>query len=253
MKVKVKKRYGEMFLLPSLFSLSNLFFGYMSVQMSLHGRFRWAAFWIICAAILDAFDGIVARATNASSEFGIELDSLADSVSFGLAAALLIHHWGLQRTGAAGIVFSFVFLSAGVLRLARYNVKTKSVPDRRFYQGLTVPSAAIFMCSLVIFHPQPILNQQTSFLVAILTIAVAFCMISTFPYRNFMSLLMHRRIDILTAFFMAVLIVGLIFYTKLFLLCFFSINVLSGPVIALARVFKKKAPQKKTQHKEIPS
>jgi len=98
--MKVKKRYGEMFLLPSLFSLTNLFFGFLSIHMSLHGRFRWAAFWIIVAAIMDGFDGIVARATKAQSDFGIELDSLVDSASFGVAASLLIYLWGMKGGNA---------------------------------------------------------------------------------------------------------------------------------------------------------
>jgi len=69
--MKVKKKYGEMFLLPSIFSLTNLFFGFLSIHMSFHGRFRWAAFWIIVAAFMDGFDGIVARATKTQSDFGM--------------------------------------------------------------------------------------------------------------------------------------------------------------------------------------
>lgn len=250
--MKVKKKYGEMFLLPSLFSLTNLFFGFLSIHMSLHGRFRWAAFWIIVAAVMDGFDGIVARATKTQSDFGIELDSLADSASFGVAASLLIYLWGLGRTGAPGIFFSFVFLSAAVLRLARYNVQTKAAPDRRFYQGLTVPSAAMFMSSLPFLHPAAVQSREWAFLFALLALFISFCMISTLPYRNFLNALFNRRIDIRTALFLAIVVCGLIFYPKIFLVTFLSANVLSGPAVAAALALKKIA-RRRPRPKEIPS
>ena len=250
--MKVKKNYGEMYLLPSLFSLTNLFFGFLSIQMSLHGRYRWAAFWIIVAALMDGFDGIVARATKSQSEFGIELDSLADAVSFGAATSTLIFLWGLHRTGAPGMFFGFVFLAAGVLRLARYNVRTKALPNRKFYQGLTVPSAAMFMSAWPLFHPAPVQSREMAFLFALLAVFISFCMISTLPYRNITNLVFNRKIDIRTALFVAIVLSGLIFYPKIFLLVFFSLNVLSGPVIGVARAMKK-TPRRRLRHKEIPS
>ena len=250
--MKVKKKYGEMFLLPSLLSLTNLFFGFLSIHMSLHGRFRWAALWIIVAAVMDGFDGLIARATKAQSDFGIELDSLVDAASFGVAASLLIYLWGMGRAGAPGLFFSFVFLSAGVLRLARYNLRAKTVPDRRYYQGLTVPSAAVFISSLPFFHPAALESREWAFLFALLTLFVSFCMISTLPYRNFTNALFNRRIDIRTALFLAIVVCGLIFYTKIFLVTFLSINVLSGPVLAAARALKKNA-RRKARAKEVPS
>ncbi len=250
--MKVKKNYGEMYFLPSLFSLTNLFFGFMSIQMSMRGHFRWAAFWIIVAAVMDGFDGIVARATKSQSDFGIELDSLADAVSFGAAASVLIFRWGLARAGATGLFFSFVFLVAGVLRLARYNVRTKSIPDRRFYQGLTVPSAAMFMAAWPLFHPAPIQSREIAFLFALLTVFASFCMISTLPYRNFTNLVFNRKIDIRTALFLAIVISGLVFYPKHFLLVAFSINALSGPAIGAVRALKPKS-DRHPRRKEIPS
>jgi CDP-diacylglycerol--serine O-phosphatidyltransferase len=250
--MKVKKRYGEMFLLPSFFSLTNLFFGFLSIHMSLNGRFRWAALLIIVAAVMDGFDGIIARATKSQSDFGIELDSLADSVSFGVAASLLIYLWGMGRTGAPGFFFSFVFLSAGILRLARYNVRTRAVPDRRFYQGLTVPSAAMFMSSLPFIHPAAVESREWAFLFAILALVVSFCMISKLPYRNFTNALFNRRIDIRTALFLAIVVCGLVFYPKIFLVTFLSINVHSGPAVASVRALKKSA-RRKPRPKEVSS
>ena len=250
--MKVKKNYGEMYLLPSLFSLTNLFFGFLSIQMSLHGRYRWAAFWIIVAAIMDGFDGIVARATKSQSDFGIELDSLADAVSFGAATSTLIFLWGLHRTGAPGMFFSFVFLAAGVLRLARYNVRTKALPDRKYYQGLTVPSAAMFMSAIVNFHPAPLATREAGFLVAVAMLVVSLCMVSSLPYPNFVKAFIGQRVNIRTGLFVAVSLFGVLFYARYFLLLYFGLNVLSGPTVALVRALKKR-PRKKTEPKVIPS
>jgi len=250
--MKNKKLQKGIFLIPSLFTLTNLFFGFLSILLTFHGRYRMAAFWIVLAALMDGMDGLVARAMKAPSDFGIELDSLSDAISFGLATAILLYFWGMKLAGPSAIFFSFLFLTAGVLRLARYNIRTKSLTDRRHYQGLTVPSAAIFMGSLVIFHPSPLETRELAIGLAILTLVIAICMISTFPYRNYTKVLQSHRIDILTALLMAVSLAGLIFYPRLALLFFSGLNVVSGPITALARAAKK-SPKKKSAAKEIPS
>jgi CDP-diacylglycerol--serine O-phosphatidyltransferase len=242
--MKPKKPQYGLNVLPSLFSLTNLFFGFMSVLLTFHGRYRMAAFLIIVAALMDGLDGLVARVTHTPSDFGIELDSLADAVSFGLATSVLIYYWGMEMAGPPAVFFSFVFLTAGVLRLARYNVRSHVPSDRKHYQGLTVPSAAIFMASIVNFHPVPLASRESGFLVAVLTLVVSLCMVSTFPYRNFVKAFMGQRVNIRTALVVAVSLFGVLFYTRYFLLIFFGINVLSGPVLALVRVFKKQ-PRKK--------
>jgi len=250
--MKVKKPSKGVLVLPSLFSLTNLFFGFMSVLMTFHGRYKMAAFLIIIAALMDGLDGLVARATNTPSDFGVELDSLADSVSFALATSVLLYFWGMEMAGPPAVFFSFIFLTAGVLRLARYNVRSRVPSDRKHYQGLTVPSAAMFMAAVVNFHPIPLATRQSGFLVAVLTLIVSLCMVSTFPYRNFVKALIGHRIDIRTALFLAVSLFGVLFYTRLFLLLYFGLNVLSGPTIALVRAFRKQ-PRKKPEPKVIPS
>jgi CDP-diacylglycerol--serine O-phosphatidyltransferase len=149
--MKPKKPSYGLNVLPSLFSLTNLFFGFMSVLLTFHGRYRVAALLIIIAALMDGLDGLVARATHTPSDFGIELDSLADAISFGLATSILLYYWGMEMAGPPAVFFSFVFLTAGVLRLARYNVRSRVPSDRKHYQGLTVPSAAMFMAAIVNF------------------------------------------------------------------------------------------------------
>jgi len=250
--MKTKKLQKGIFFIPSLFTLTNLFFGFMSILLTYHGRYKMAAIWIIIAAVMDGMDGLVARAMKAPSDFGIELDSLSDAVSFGLATSVLLYFWGMKLAGPSAVFFSFLFLTAGVLRLARYNIRTKSLPDRRFYQGLTVPSAAIFMGSLVVFHPAPLETRELAVGLAVVTVLIALCMVSTFPYRNYTKVLQSHRIDILAAFLLAVTLVGLIFYPRFALLFFAGANVVTGPATALARVVRGGA-KKKTSTKEIPS
>ncbi len=250
--MKTPKIQKGIYLLPSFFSLTNLFFGFMSILLTFHGKYRQAALWIIFAAIMDGMDGIVARATNTPSDFGIELDSLSDAVSFGLSTSILLYFWGLKLAGVPGVFFSFLFLTSGVLRLARYNVRTRVLPDRRRYQGLTVPSAAIFLASLVFYHRSPLETRPMAFALAVITILVSLCMVSTIPYRNFLKFRKSHRIDIKTALFLAVSFAGIIFYTRIFLLAFFGLNVVSGPFNALMKTMKK-GLQKKPETKEIPS
>lgn len=248
--MKTKKPHTGVNVLPSLFSLTNLFFGFMSVLLTFRGRYQQAALLIIIAALMDGLDGVVARATHTPSDFGVELDSLADAVSFGLATSVLLYYWGMEMGGPPAVFFSFIFLTAGVLRLARYNVGSKVPSDRKHYQGLTVPSAAMFMAAIVHFHPVPLATREAGFAVAVVTLVVSLFMVSTIPYRNFVKALLGHRIDIRTALVVSISLVGVLFYTRYFLLVFFGLNVLSGPAVALTRLVKKR-PRKRAEPKTI--
>jgi CDP-diacylglycerol--serine O-phosphatidyltransferase len=240
------------YLLPSFFSLTNLFFGFLSISFCFQRKYSWAAFFVLIGAILDGFDGIIARLTKTQSDFGIELDSLADAISFGAAPSLLLYFWALKAAGPAGKFFSFVYLAAGILRLARYNIRTKMQPDRKHYTGLTIPSAAVFISSIIFLHPQALNSKPIAFLLAVVTLLVSSCMISTIKYKNFLSFNIRKKINIKTALIIAVIVSSLIFYRKIFLFCFFTINVLSGPATYVYNFLKKKI-QKRRQEKRIPS
>jgi CDP-diacylglycerol--serine O-phosphatidyltransferase len=248
--MKVKKPHYGINVLPSLFSLTNLFFGFMSILLTFQGRYKQAAVLIIIAALMDGLDGVVARATNTPSDFGIELDSLADAISFGVATSVLLYYWVMEMAGPPAVFFSFVFLTSGVLRLARYNVRTKVPSDRKHYQGLTVPSAAMFMAAIVNFHPAPLAARSSGFLVAVATLLVSLCMVSTIPYRNYVKALLGHRIDIRNALIVAISLFGVLFYQRYFLLIFFGLNVLSGPTFAFSKLFKKH-PRKKSEPKVV--
>lgn len=252
----MKKKYGEIYLLPGVFSLSNVFFGFLSLISCFNGKYSWAAFWIIMSAVMDGLDGIVARSTGAQSDFGVQLDSLADAFSFGGAPSVLLYYWGLQVAGTAGVFFSFIFLASGILRLARYNILQKTLKSKKYYIGLSVPSASLFMASLVLFHPQPLGTRSSAFLLALAIIVVSFFMVSTIKYRNFLSFRLRQKINLSTGLLMAILIASLIFYTRIFLFAFFTFIVLSGPathVFNRARNKVKKQSRLEQSHSEVPA
>src|SRR5687768_11698728 len=129
------------YLLPSMFTLGNLFCGYACIVYAMRGEFAYAAPFIGFAMVLDMLDGRIARMTGTASDFGIELDSLADVVSFGMAPAILSFSWGLQPLGRLGWAVGFLFVAAAALRLARFNIQAGS-QDKRYFVGMPSPAAA---------------------------------------------------------------------------------------------------------------
>ncbi|MEM7248687.1 MAG: CDP-diacylglycerol--serine O-phosphatidyltransferase [Acidobacteriota bacterium] len=186
------------FLLPAALTLGNIFLGFFSVVQALEGRFFVAATCLVAAAILDKFDGLVARRMDAASDFGRELDSLADVVSFGMAPATLAYVWGLNQLPKLGWATAFVFLMCASIRLARFNVQdTES--DRRFFVGLPTPAAAGVPVSFIFCHSWHVpagLAEQETFLAVLLCglmLLTAFLMVSQVRYFSFKDLDLERR------------------------------------------------------------
>ena len=240
--MKTDKKFGAIYLLPNFLTLINVFFGFLSVLAVFDGNYSKAVFWIVMAAIIDGFDGIIARATRTQSDFGSHLDSLADAFSFGAAPAILLYFWGFRHINPSGssFFFSFIFFTAAILRLARYNVLQKQKPDKRFNKGLTTPSASLLIAAIVLNHPQPLSIKLHTFILAFIVIALSFCMVSNIKYRNFLNFNFRHRIDILTAILLAILFISLFIYPKIFLLFYFSLNVLSGPSMHFYDLLKNK-------------
>ena len=149
MKVKVKRPRlgGAIYILPNLMTSGNLFFGFLSIVKSLQGQYVWAGAAILLATIFDVLDGGVARLTGATSEFGVQYDSLCDLVSFGVAPAMLMYTGGLDGYGRIGWIACFVFLACGALRLARFNVQSAIGKASGDFVGLPIPMAAGFIAS----------------------------------------------------------------------------------------------------------
>src|SRR3989440_7547115 len=136
-----ERRRSGIFLLPSLLTTGNLFCGFFALILTLEQRYTEAALAIFVAMIMDLLDGRVARLMKATSQFGVEYDSLADVISFCVAPAFLLYSFALQPLGRAAWFGAFLFVICGALRLARFNVQTSSV-DRRFVIGLSPPAAS---------------------------------------------------------------------------------------------------------------
>ena len=133
------------YLLPSLMTLGNLFCGYACIVYAMRGEYETAAPFIGIAMVLDTLDGRIARMTGSSSEFGLQFDSLADVISFGIAPAILTFSWGLTSLGRWGWAAGFVYVTAAAMRLARFNIQSGSV-DKKYFVGMPSPAAAGRQC-----------------------------------------------------------------------------------------------------------
>ncbi len=203
-RVPLRFRRGAA-LLPSLFTLGNLFMGFWSIVRSINGQFAEAAQFIGAAAVFDMLDGRIARLTGTSSEFGAELDSLSDVISFGLAPALLAYSWAFTGLPRPGGLAAFLFLMCGTLRLARFNVQ-RSVVDGRFFVGLPIPAAAWQVAAVVLLFEQPVLDRRLATAVLVGVVLLAFLMVSTFRYHSFKGVDLRSRRS-----YMSLLGVGLAF------------------------------------------
>jgi CDP-diacylglycerol--serine O-phosphatidyltransferase len=150
-----KKPPRGIYLLPNLFTTGGMFAGFYAIISAINGRFEEAAIAVFVAGLLDGVDGRVARMTNTQSEFGVQFDSLADLVSFGLAPALVMYMWALEDLktvsallGKAGWAAAFLYAACAAVRLARFNTQVGTV-DKRYFIGLASPAAAGFMMSFV--------------------------------------------------------------------------------------------------------
>ena len=137
------------YLLPNLITSASLFGGFYSIIASLDGDFEKAAIAIFISAILDGLDGRIARLTGSTSKFGVEYDSLADLIAFGLAPGVLIFTWGLRPFGRYGWLAAFLYVVCGALRLARFNVQITTIESKRF-NGLPIPAAAVLVAMTVL-------------------------------------------------------------------------------------------------------
>jgi CDP-diacylglycerol--serine O-phosphatidyltransferase len=215
-------------ILPSVFTTGNLFLGFWSMVRALDGRFEEAALLIGGAVILDILDGRIARLTGTQSEFGAQLDSLADAVSFGVAPALLAYLWALGTLPRVGWPAAFLFLACGVLRLARFNIQHSSM-DARFFVGLPIPAAAATLAAVVFALPESPGGRTHALLTLVLVIVLAFLMVSTYRYRSFKGVDLRRRHSYLTVVGIALLFLLVASQPELSLLGITGLYTLSGP------------------------
>jgi CDP-diacylglycerol--serine O-phosphatidyltransferase len=198
-----------MFVLPNLFTVSSIFLGFYALVLcagdATPEQLYQAALAIFFAQFFDAFDGRVARMTKTQSDFGVQLDSLADVISFGAAPALLVYKWALAPLGFLGLFVSFSFAACGALRLARFNVLAQrgDKGSSRFFVGLPIPLAAGAIVALVIAHYRQFgstTEPATRVPIAIVVALLSFLMVSTIRYRTFKDLHLSTRSLLVFAF-----------------------------------------------------
>ena len=195
--------------LPSLFTLGNMVCGFSSVLLSFQGHFRAAAVLVGISIVLDIADGAVARAVGAITPFGLQFDSLADLISFGIAPAVLVYTWALPAHPVWAWAGAMFWLACAAYRLARFNVTIDPLADKRYFVGLASPGAAGVVISTVMAIGEPLYDWAPLVPIAAGVVPAAL-MASSFRFRSFRDLLSprHLRISIPLA---VVLVLGLVF------------------------------------------
>jgi CDP-diacylglycerol---serine O-phosphatidyltransferase len=180
-------------LLPSLFTVANLFCGYACIVYAMRGEYETAAPFIGFAIVLDMLDGRIARLTGTASDFGVEFDSLADVISFGVAPAILSFAWGLSSLGRLGWAAGFLFVTAAAMRLARFNIQAASGGDKRYFVGMPSPAAAAVPAATVYAYPAGIFDREQALLALAMVIVPALLMVSTIRFRSFKTIDLQMR------------------------------------------------------------
>jgi CDP-diacylglycerol--serine O-phosphatidyltransferase len=194
-----------LFLLPNMITLSSIFCGFDSIRVSATATgdddYYRASLLLVYALFFDMLDGRVARATKTQSAFGLQIDSLADVISFGIAPSLLVYKWSLYQRPLVGLVVAFMFTAAGAVRLARFNVLSmgesgKPSKPGKYIVGLPIPGAAGILVSLVIANHAiggPLAGPAYVVPMIVLTGFLAFLMVSTIRFRSFKDLRLNAR------------------------------------------------------------
>ncbi|RMG75263.1 MAG: CDP-diacylglycerol--serine O-phosphatidyltransferase [Nitrospirae bacterium] len=234
------------YILPNSLTICGMFFGFYALISAIKGDYVRAAWAILIANIFDGLDGWVARLTNTTTKFGLELDSLSDLVAFGVAPAILVYTWSLIPLGRAGAATAFLFAVCGALRLARYNIQMVS-EERKAFTGLPIPAAASVIATLVIFHSSFADNPpEGSFWVLLLTIILSVLMVSTLRFHGIKEIDLKKR----KPFWFLVFFVTLIFITVVhppIALFSFAMAYLLWGIIENTYLFYKRRTERRTE------
>jgi CDP-diacylglycerol--serine O-phosphatidyltransferase len=240
------------YVLPNLVTSGSLFAGFHSIASTYNGNFEKAAIGIIVGGILDGLDGRIARMTRTTTRFGVEYDSLADLVTFGVAPAFLVYGWALSAFGRWGWLAAFLYLICGALRLARFNVQINTVEKEKF-NGLPIPAAAIFVASMILlFYYLGGSGGFRHFAVLLTIYVLAFLMVSTVKFNSFKDLEPFRRRPFNTLVMFVFLALLLAAEPQVMIFVFTALYILSGPVgevvDAIRRRRARRAEREKAAH-----
>jgi CDP-diacylglycerol--serine O-phosphatidyltransferase len=266
--VQIKKEGLKkgIFILPSLFTCGNMTFGILSIFSSVGGHFIPAAWFLVGALACDIVDGRIARMTNTTSAFGMQLDSLSDLISFGAAPAIMMYMLALNTMGKIGISIAVLYVLCCALRLARFNVLAQSGEIHKHFVGLPTPASAGLILSFVLsyqllipedyalnFNTIPVLMElMPVFFKAtpIVMVVLSFLMVSNIPYLSFKKVKLSRIQTIELFALLIVLIILIVVYPQNIIFIIFTIYVLSGIVFYFPMILLKKKEWQKQEKVE---
>ena len=209
--------------MPSTFTLGNLFFGFWAIVSAFNGNFRWAGWFIVFAGILDMLDGRVARLSGTGTRFGAELDSLVDVISFGVAPALLMYFLDFSNAGRFAWILCYIYVVAVALRLARFNVLSAGKPPSGWFTGLPSPAAGM---TLAVYYPFSQTNWYRASLayldlqhegLVVLMLLLAVLMVSNVKYPKFPPIGLRSRKGVFGLAVHLVILLGGLFAPEYFL------------------------------------
>lgn len=238
------------YILPNLFTTGNLFCGFWAIISVLQEKYYFAAVAILLAAIFDVLDGKVARLSGATSKFGVQYDSLADLISFGVAPALLAFSWALRPYGRFGWLAAFLFVVCGALRLARFNVMSAS-GETKYFKGLPIPAAATMIALTILLYLRLIETGWVKDIVILFMIYIlAFLMVSNIRYVSFKEFDLARRKPFSLFIFIVLSMIVIVMEPVIVLFAFILAYTFSGPVYMVRTWHKKRALKKFEPHLE---
>jgi CDP-diacylglycerol--serine O-phosphatidyltransferase len=244
-RTPIKMRRG-IYILPNLFTTGNLFCGFWAIISVFQEKFFYAAVAILLACVFDILDGKVARLSGATSKFGVQYDSLADLVSFGIAPALLAFSWALRPYGKFGWLAAFLFVVCGALRLARFNVQSSS-GEVKYFKGLPIPAAASMIALTILLYLRLIETDLVKDIVILVMIYVlAFLMVSNIRYFSFKELNLAKRKPFSIFIFVILSMIVIIMEPTIVLFVSVIFYVFSGPV-NMVMAWRKKRALRKTE------
>lgn len=228
------------YILPNLLTSGSLFCGFYAIIAAFNGKYLFAAVAIAIAVLFDGVDGKVARLTKTTSRFGVEYDSLADLVAFGVAPAILVFAWALQPYGKFGWLAVFLYVACGALRLARFNVQLDTV-EARYFRGLPIPAAAgLITATFFLLHRLGERGETKHLFLLLLTYMLAFLMVSNIRYPSFKNLELLKRKPFSTLVASILVIVVVVAEPGIILFIIAASYLLLGPVGVVRGWYRKR-------------
>ena len=233
-KFKLVSSKKTRYLLPNILTLGGVCLGISSIKFSIDGNYSLAVIFILLAAILDALDGRIARLIKGTSEFGKELDSLTDFVSFGIAPVFILYFWELNNYGKLGWAITLIYSVCCVLRLARFNltkIDGKQLWKSNYFEGVPSPAGGMLILMPLIFELADLnLNFNIKNLTPYFTILIAILMVSKFPTLSLKKISISPKATAFILLGIGIIFISLLYYTFETLLAFGLVYLISIPI-----------------------